>query len=144
MSAAHAARRVLDMAGIVRAARRRVVLRASGRGSSERRIVQTITLPGVNSRLEKYAQLVVRTGINVRAGQLVLVEADVEHTPLVRAIAEEAYAAGARYVDVSYTDRWVQRAFVMAAPEEMLGWTPPWMVQRLERAIEVGAAVIGE
>ena len=25
----------------------------------------------------------------------------------------------------------------------MLGWTPPWMVARLERAIEVGAAVIG-
>ena len=25
----------------------------------------------------------------------------------------------------------------------MLGWTPPWMVQRLERAIEVGGAVIG-
>ena len=40
-------------------------------------------------------------------------------------------------------DRWVQRAFVSTAPDEMLGWTPPWMVQRLERAIEVGAAVIG-
>ena len=25
----------------------------------------------------------------------------------------------------------------------MLGWTPPWMVARLERAIEVGAAIIG-
>ena len=61
----------------------------------------------------------------------------------MRAIAEEAYAAGARYVDVVYADRWVQRAFVSTAPDEMLGWTPPWMVQRLERAIEVGGAVIG-
>ena len=61
----------------------------------------------------------------------------------MRAIAEEAYAAGARYVDVAYADRWVQRAFVATAPDDMLGWTPPWMVARLERAIEVGAAVIG-
>ena len=61
----------------------------------------------------------------------------------MRAIAEEAYAAGARYVDVAYADRWVQRAFVAAAPDDMLGWTPPWMVARLERAIEVGGAVIG-
>ena len=50
---------------------------------------------------------------------------------------------GARFVDVVYADRWVQRAFVETAPDEMLGWTPPWMVARLERAIEVGAAIIG-
>jgi aminopeptidase len=131
------------MAGIVRAARRRVVLRASGRGSSERRIVQTITLPGVNSRLEKYAQLVVRTGINVRAGQLVLVEADVEHTPLVRAIAEEAYAAGARYVDVNYRDPWVRRAQIAGGPDESLEFTPEWMSDRVNRAAADGAALIG-
>jgi aminopeptidase len=32
---------------------------------------------------------------------------------------------------------------VEAASDDMLGWTPPWMVARLERAIEVGAAIIG-
>ena len=70
-------------------------------------------------------------------------QAQHEHAPFVRAIAQEAYAAGARFVDVAYADRWVQRAFLETAPDEMLGWTPPWMVARLERAIEVGAAIIG-
>ena len=109
MSAAQAASRVLDMARILRGASAAVVVRASGPPSSQRRIRQTITLPGVNSRLEKYAQLVVRTGANVQAGQTLLVEADVEHGDLARAIADEAYAAGAAYVDVLYRDPWLRR-----------------------------------
>ena len=97
----------------------------------------------VKARLRAYARLLVRAGVNLAEGQELLVHAQHEHAPFVRAIAEEAYAAGARYVDVAYADRWVQRAFVESAPDDMLGWTPPWMVARLERAIEVGAAVIG-
>jgi aminopeptidase len=96
-----------------------------------------------NPRLRAYARLLVRAGVNLADGQELLVHAQHEHAPFVRAIADEAYAAGARYVDVAYADRWVQRAFVETAPDDMLGWTPPWMVARLERAIEVGAAVIG-
>jgi aminopeptidase len=97
----------------------------------------------VQARLRAYARLLVHAGVNLADGQELLVHAQHEHAPLVRAIAEEAYAAGARYVDVAYADRWVHRAFVATAPDEMLGWTPPWMVQRLKRAIDVGAAVIG-
>jgi aminopeptidase len=97
----------------------------------------------VKARLRAYARLLVHAGVNLADGQELLVHAQHEHAPLVRAIAEEAYAAGARYVDVAYADRWVHRAFVATAPDGMLGWTPPWMVQRLKRAIDVGAAVIG-
>jgi aminopeptidase len=97
----------------------------------------------VQARLRAYARLLVHAGVNLADGQELLVHAQHEHAPLVRAIAEEAYAAGARYVDVAYADRRVHRAFVATAPDEMLGWTPPWMVQRLKRAIDVGAAVIG-
>ena len=97
----------------------------------------------VQTRLRAYARLLVRVGVNLADGQELLVHAQHEHAPFARAIAEEAYAAGARYVDVVYADRWVHRAFVSTAPDEMLGWTPPGMVQRLERAIEVGGAVIG-
>src|SRR4051794_28064127 len=90
--------------------------------------------------LRAYARLLVHAGVNLVAGQELLVNAQTEHAPLARAIAEEAYAAGARYVDVSYNDRWVHRAFIASAPDDMLGWTPSWMVERLARAIEVGAA----
>ncbi len=97
----------------------------------------------VQERLRAFARLLVRTGVNLGEGQELLVHAQHEHAPFARALAQEAYAAGARFVDVVYADRWVQRAFIESAPDEMLGWTPPWMVARLERAIEVGAAIIG-
>jgi aminopeptidase len=93
--------------------------------------------------LRAYAQLVVRAGVNVTAGQELLVEAQLDHAPLVRAIAEEAYAAGARFVDVRYSDPYVRRALAMGGPEETLGWTPPWMVERIERAAQTGAAIVG-
>jgi aminopeptidase len=93
--------------------------------------------------LRSYARLVVRAGINLAPDQELLVEAQLDHAPLVRAIAEEAYDAGARFVDVHYNDPWVRRARAVASPEELLGWTPPWMVDRIERAAEIGAAIVG-
>jgi aminopeptidase len=101
------------------------------------------SIDSADARMRAFARLLVRTGVNLNEGQELLLQAQHEHAPFVRALAREAYAAGARFVDVAYADRWVQRAFVETAPDEMLGWTPPWMVARLERAIEVGAAIIG-
>jgi aminopeptidase len=93
--------------------------------------------------LRSYAQLVVRTGVNLASGQELIVEAQLDHAPLVRAITAEAYEAGARFVDVNYSDPYVRRARAALSPDDVLGWTPPWMIGRLERATEIGAAVIG-
>jgi aminopeptidase len=95
------------------------------------------------ARLSAYARLLVRAGVNLSEGQDLLVDGQLEHAPLARAIAEEAYAAGARYVDVAYGDRRVHRAFVASADDDLLGWTPPWKLARLQQAIDAGAAVIG-
>lgn len=97
----------------------------------------------MNSRIEPYARLVVRTGANVQPGQTVLVEAQLEHAPLARAIASEAYRAGAAYVDVLYRDPWVRRAVITEGPDEALSYTPRWMVDRVTRAAAEGAALIG-
>ena len=93
--------------------------------------------------LRAYAQLVVRTGVNLAPDQELLIEAQLDHAPLVRAITAEAYEAGGRFVDVHYSDPYVRRARAALSPDDVLGWTPPWMIQRLERATEIGAAVIG-
>ena len=94
------------------------------------------------ARLAAYAQLAVHVGAGLRAGQELLINAQLEHAPLVRAIAETAYAAGSPYVDVHYSDPWVRRALVAGGPEDSLALTPPWMIARLERATETGAAFI--
>ena len=86
-------------------------------------------------RLKRYAELAVRVGSNVQPGQLVEVIGRVEHAPVVRAVAAAAYEAGARYVDVYYSDQHLRRALIEFAAEDVLSWTPPWL---LERAKETG------
>ena len=83
-------------------------------------------------RLQSLAQLAVEVGANVAEGQYVLVMGLVEHAPFARAIAEAAYDAGARYVDVSYIDQHVRRAMIEKGPDEALEWSPPWSVKRLD------------
>jgi aminopeptidase len=93
-----------------------------------------------DERLARYARLVVGAGVNLREGQYLTVEAEPAHAPLVRAIAEDAYAHGASYVDVHLTDPWVHRAHVAGAPAETVGITPKWQLNRLEQAVDDKAA----
>jgi aminopeptidase len=91
---------------------------------------------GEDGRLEAYARLIVRVGLNLRPGQDVAINGLVEHAPLVREVARAAYAAGARYVDATYADYHVKAAQIELAPEEALDWTPPYLVRRLEEISE--------
>jgi aminopeptidase len=95
-----------------------------------------------DERLERYARLAVEVGSNVGEGQVVWVSALPEHAPLVRAIARIAYANGARYVDVDYSDQHVRRARIEHAPEDSLGWTPPWSLAKIDYLAEQHAALI--
>ena len=95
-------------------------------------------MPVPQSDIEAYADLVVKVALNVQPGQTVGIGAYVEHAPFVREVAKAAYAAGARYVDVSYTDEYVRRATIESAPDDVLGWSPPWLLDR-RRSMEHGA-----
>ena len=93
-------------------------------------------------RLTAYAELAVRVGVNLAPGQDLQIEAMVEHAPFVRAVARAAYGAGARHVDVHYRDKRVTEAQIELAPEDALGWSPPWLIQRIEELGERKGAVI--
>ena len=93
-------------------------------------------------RLQRYAELAVRVGANVGEGQLVLVNGLVEHAPLVRAIADAAYDAGASWVDVFYADQHVRRSRIAKGPDEMLEHSPPWIVQLMEELGDQNGALI--
>jgi aminopeptidase len=97
---------------------------------------------GGEERLEAYADLAVRVGANVAPGQDVAVDATVEHAPLARAVARAAWRAGARRVDVLYSDKYVLGAKIELAEEEQLGWSPPWVVQRIRDLGEAGGALV--
>jgi aminopeptidase len=92
--------------------------------------------------LGRYADLTVRIGANVQPGQFVSVWCMYEHAPLARAVAESAYAAGAGNVDVQYNDQHIRRAFLEHAPDELLEWSTPWSLARMDYIAEQGGASI--
>jgi aminopeptidase len=98
-------------------------------------------VPGAEERLSSYARLAVQVGLNLQPGQVLGINALIEHAPFARAIAREAYAAGAKYVDVLYTDQHVRRAHIELAGEKLLGYSPPWLVTRLRELGELGGAL---
>ena len=92
--------------------------------------------------IEGYARLAVEVGVNLQPGQDLHVNCDPQHLELARAVARAAYRAGGRYVDVQINDAHVRKAFIELGPEEMLEWTPPWQVARIEHLAENQGAIV--
>jgi aminopeptidase len=92
-------------------------------------------------RLTRLAQLAVH-GANVQPGQVVLVQADLGHAELARAVAGAAYDQGATFVDVSYFDPYVKRARIEHADPATLEFVPSWYGHRITaHAAEHGARI---
>lgn len=93
-------------------------------------------------RLRAYADLAVHVGVNLQPDQELVVSGVIQHAPLFAAIAESAYAAGAAYVHHDYYDKHIKKAMIEGAPEDRLGWSPPYTVRLLEHIEETQAAEI--
>jgi aminopeptidase len=95
-----------------------------------------------DERLRRYAELTVRVGANVQPDQDVVVMCLIEHAEVARAVAGEAYRAGARHVVVLYSDLHLRRAAIELGPEDELGWSPPYLVDWMRRWPEERPALI--
>jgi aminopeptidase len=93
-------------------------------------------------RLRRYAELAVRVGSNVQEGQDAIVTGLVEHAEIARAVAREAYRAGARHVIIVYGDLHLRRAAIELGPEEELGWSAPHVLELYRRAFDEHPALI--
>jgi aminopeptidase len=93
--------------------------------------------------LKLLAELTVHVGANLRPGQDVMIAAwDPAQAPVARAIAEEAYASGARYVSVVYWDGPVKASRLRHAPVDSLGFIPDWFRRAVTETIERRGAAI--
>lgn len=81
--------------------------------------------------LTALAELAIRQGANVQPGQIVALASEPGKEPLARAIAEAAYAAGARFVDLTVFDVYLKRARALHADRDTLGFVPPWLGERV-------------
>lgn len=85
--------------------------------------------------LQKYAELIVRTGLNLREGQRLLINSLttrgvlLHNAPLVREVAKAAYRAGARYVDVIWSDEELLKTRIQMAPRDSFDEFSDWQVK---------------
>jgi aminopeptidase len=77
------------------------------------------------------AELAVKLGANVRPGQVVALSSEPGKEHLARAIADAAYAAGARFVDLAVFDVYLKRARALHADRDTLKYVPPWLGERI-------------
>ena len=93
-------------------------------------------------RIQALAELVVRFGANVQPGQIVAISSEPGKEPLARAVAESAYKAGAKFVDLSVFDIHIKHARMLHAAPDTLGFVPPWYGERVRALGEHRCAVI--
>jgi aminopeptidase len=95
-----------------------------------------------NGYLERFADLVVRVGVNVQPGCGVLLGADIAHLEIARAVVERAYAAGAAWVEVEWADGPIRHSRLTHASLGSLTRSRPWAIQRTkEWAAGQGVAI---
>lgn len=91
---------------------------------------------------QQMATLAVRLGANVQPGQIVAVSSEPGKEAMSRAIAEAAYAAGAKFVDLTVFDVYFKRARALNAERDTLSYVPPWLGERILALGELRAARI--
>lgn len=79
--------------------------------------------------LEKYADFIVRVGVNVQPGQTMIVNCNLNAAALCRLCVKSAFAAGAADVRVDWSDEAVSRMRMEYASEQTLSDVKPY-VQR--------------
>jgi aminopeptidase len=94
------------------------------------------------SLIERFADLVVRAGVNVQPGQGVVVHTDTAHLQIARAVTEAAYGAGAAWVDAVWTDGPMRRSAVDHQALEQLTASRPWAIERIGQWRQDGVALI--
>ncbi|MCR5138311.1 MAG: aminopeptidase [Oscillospiraceae bacterium] len=91
----------------------------------------------INRRLlEKYAELIVRTGVNVQPGQTVQLTAAVEQHEFAALVMEACYRAGARKVNVDWTSDVQNRLNFLYADSEVLSSVLPWEEAKMQQMVE--------
>ncbi|WP_022802710.1 aminopeptidase [Deinococcus ficus] len=93
-------------------------------------------------RLERYAELLVRVGVNLQPGQRLLLSADLDAAPLARQVVRHAYLAGAPLVNVIWNDAESTRLRLLHAAPDTLADFPGWRAQLWQDTAERGDAFL--
>lgn len=100
--------------------------------------------------LEKYAEVIIKVGLNLQPGQRLLIGAPVfsntytpiELAPLVRLIVAKAYNAGAKFVEVMWVDYQLRLLRYKYAPKDSFEEFPSWRTDLVHDMGKSGDAIL--
>jgi aminopeptidase len=91
-------------------------------------------------KLDKLAEVAVKVGLGLRAGQELVMTASLDALPLARRITEQAYRAGASLVTTLYSDDEATLMRYHFAPTESFDHAAKWLYDGMGAAFKSGAA----
>ena len=92
--------------------------------------------------LKKYADVIVKVGLNLQDGQRLLISSPLAAVALVHAVTDSAYRHGARYVGVIWSDPMLERIRLQHAPLETMNEFPEWVAGTRIQYMDSGDAVL--
>lgn len=92
--------------------------------------------------LKKYAELLVKQGVNLQKDQELIIDASVENVELVRLVTEEAYKVGAKDVVVMYSDQAIDRLRYENASLKHMSFVPKYIEEFRNEYAKRGAALL--
>ncbi len=99
-------------------------------------------MTNLTQKLDRYAELIVRFGVNVQQGQEVFIIGSIEIADLVRRVAAQAYEAGAGNVHVDWSDEYLTRLKYEKASDDVFSRFPEWETAKRNDFVARGAAFI--
>lgn len=98
------------------------------------------------NELKKYADLLIRVGVNVQQGKRCLIFVSFTQDPAIRRLVHystaAAYDAGARLVEVIWRDEILRKIRVEHAADDTFDEVAPWMLQARREVTEEDGAVL--
>lgn len=92
--------------------------------------------------LEKYARLIVKTGVNIQKDQILVVNSPIECAAFARLVARVAYQEGAHDVVLNWKDELFSKLRFEQAPEAVFTEFPEWQKQFYLTYLRQGAAFL--
>jgi len=94
----------------------------------------------LDEKLDRLAEVAVKVGLNLKAGQELIMSAPMEALPLARKITEQAYKAGALLVTTLYGDDPSVLARFQYAQDASFDYAPAWLQDGVANGFRGGAA----
>ncbi|MBM7551849.1 aminopeptidase [Thalassobacillus pellis] len=89
-------------------------------------------------KLEKYADLALKKGVNLQKGQGLIISAPIEAQHLVHIITAKAYGRGAKDVHVEWADDLLSYMKLKHAPMDVIENFPKWKADGMEEMVKDG------